>query len=260
MVVETVKTIPHVEAILAALLHANQGTLGEKLLGLYIYGSYQTGDFTIGTSDLDMTAVLTDELTEADLADLKNMHERFAAEHPEFAGRIETQYVSKAALQTFRTVRHPMANISPGEPFHLIEGGPDWLSNWWMIRDHGRTLYGPPPEEVIPEIADEEFFDVIRSYVYDAREWGKNYTHLGGESYTMLTMFRALYTLTHRKHVSKLDAMAWAKKVYPQHAEMIDKAIYWREYHAEATDDPAAMLPRVMEIVEFACGECDRLG
>ena len=251
--------IPHIEATLSDFFTANRDNLGEKLLGLYIYGSYMTGNFTIGTSDLDMTAVLADELNETDLRNLKAMHEQFAADHAYIAGRIECQYISKDALQTFRTVRHPMANISPGEPFHLIEGGPEWLSNWWMIRDHGRVLYGPPAKEVVPFINDEEFFDVIRSYVYEAREWGKNYTHLAGESYTILTMFRALYTLTHHTHVSKLDAMEWAKEAYPQYAQMIDKAIYWREHHAEVTDDPAAMLPRVMEIVEFACAECDRL-
>lgn len=253
------ETIPHIEKTITDFIAANQEALGGKLLGLYIYGSYMTGDFTIGTSDLDMTAVLTDDMTENDLANLKAMHEQFAADHAYIAGRIECQYLSKAALQTFRTVRHPMANISPGEPFHLIEGGHEWLSNWWMIRDHGRVLYGPPAEDVIPFIDDEEFFDVIRSYVYEARDWGKNYTHLAGESYTMLTMFRALYTLTHRKHVSKLDAMKWAKDTYPQYAEMIDKAIYWRVHHAEATDDPVLNHPKVMKIVEFACGECERL-
>lgn len=251
--------LAHIETILTDFIAVNRETLGDKLLGLYIYGSYMTGDFTVGTSDLDMSAVLTDELTEAELANLHAMHDRFAEDHPEIAGRIECQYISKADLQTFRTVRHPMANISPGEPFHAIEGGYEWLSNWWMIRDHGRTLYGPPPEEVIPPISDDEFFDVIRSYVYDARDWGKNYTHLAGESYTMLTMFRALYTLTHRRHVSKLTAARWAQETYPQYADMIEKAIYWREHHAEAADDPAEILPKVMEIVEFACGECERL-
>ncbi|MEE4194453.1 MAG: aminoglycoside adenylyltransferase domain-containing protein [Anaerolineae bacterium] len=253
------QVFPHIEAILTDFTAANQKALGSKLLGLYIYGSYMTGNFTIGISDLDMTAVLIEDLNETDLANLKAMHDQFAADHATIAGRIECQYVSKAALQTFRTVRHPMANISPGEPFHLIEGGHEWLSNWWMIRDHGRVLFGPPIQDVIPAIGDDEFFTVIRSYVVEAREWGSNYTHLAGMAYTTLTMFRALYTLAHRKHVSKLDAMAWAKEAYPQYAEMIDKAIYWREHHAEATDDPAFFHPIVMEIVEFACGECEQL-
>ena len=130
------QTIPHIEEILTDFIAANRAVLGEKLLGLYIYGSYMTGNFTVGTSDLDMAAVLMEDLSEDDLANLHVMHDQFAAAYPNIAGRIECQYVSQAALQTFRTVRHPMANISPGEPFHLIEGGYEWLSNWWMIRDH----------------------------------------------------------------------------------------------------------------------------
>ena len=112
---------------------------------------------------------------------------------------------------------------------------------------------------MIPPIADEEFFDVIRSYVEDAHEWGAKYTHLAGMSYTMLTMFRALYTLTHRKHVSKLTAAHWAQETYPQYAEMIDKAVYWREHHDVAADDPEMYHPKVMAIVEFACQEVRNL-
>ncbi len=259
MIFDPMKTHPEAGQILVDLLSAIQAVLGEKLAGFYGYGSFATGDFTEGISDLDTAALLKEELDEEDLAQLAAMHSAFADRHPAWCDRIETQYVSVSALRTFRTVRHPMANISPGEPFHLIEGGAEWLSNWWMIHQHGITLYGPPPEALIPPIADEEFFDVIVSYVREAPEWAQPYTALGSQAYTILTMCRALFTLRHRRHTSKQEAAAWARAAYPAWAELIDKAVYWRKHFASAEDDPADFFPRTLAYVDFAVAEVERI-
>jgi hypothetical protein len=255
MTFNPMQAYPAAAHILAELLRAIQAVLGEKLAAFYVYGSFATGDFTEGISDLDTTAVLKEELDEEDLAKLAAMHADFASRHPAWRDRIETQYVSVSALRNFCTVRHPMANISPGEPFHLIEGGAEWLSNWWMIRVHGITLYGAPPTEVIPPIADEEFFDVIASYVREAPEWALPYTAPGSQAYTILTMCRALFTLRHRRHTSKQAAAIWAREAYPQWADLIDKAVYWRENSATTQDDPAAFFPRTLAFVDFAVKE-----
>ena len=250
---------PAAAEILADLLRDILAVLGDKLAGFYVYGSFATGDFIDGISDLDTTALLKEELDQEDLARLDGMHTAFADRHPAWRDRIETQYVSASALRTFRTVRHPMANISPGEPFHLIEGGAEWLSNWWMIRAHGITLYGTPPEALIPPIADEEFFAVIASYVREAREWALPYTAPGSQAYTILTMCRALFTLHHRRHTSKQEAAVWAREAYPQWADLIDKAVYWREHFATTQDDPAAYFSRTLAFVDFAVEEVARI-
>ena len=252
MTFDPMQAHPEVAQILADLLRDIQAVLGEKLAAFYVYGSFATGDFTDGISDLDTTALLKEELVEEDLAKLAVMHADYASRHPAWRDRIETQYVSVSALRTFRTVRHPMANISPGEPFHLIEGGAEWLSNWWMIRAHGINLYGAQPADLIPPIADEEFFDVIASYVREAPEWALPYTAPGSQAYTILTMCRALFTLHHRRHTSKQAAAIWAREAYPQWADLIDKAVYWRENSATTQDDPAAIFPRTLAFVDFA--------
>jgi len=259
MIFDPMQAHPAAAHILVDLLHDIQAVLGEKLMGFYVYGSFATGDFTEGISDLDTTTLLKEELAEEDLAKLAAMHNAFADRHPDWRDRIETQYVTVSALRTFRTVRHPMANISPGEPFHLIEGGSEWLSNWWMIRQHGITLYGVPPAGMIPPIADEEFFDVIASYVREAPEWALPYTASGSQAYTILTMCRALFTLHHRRHTSKQAAAAWAREAYPQWADLIDKAVYWRENSATSQDDPAAFFPRTLAFVDFAVEETARI-
>jgi len=259
MTFDPMKAHPEAAQILVDLLSAIQAVLGEKLAGFYVYGSFATGDFTEGISDLDTTALLKEELDEEELAKLAAMHSAFADRHPAWCDLIETQYVSVSALRTFRTVRHPMANISPGEPFHLIEGGAEWLSNWWMIHQHGITLFGPLPAEVIPPIADDEFFAVIASYVREAPGWAKPYTALGSQAYTILTMCRALFTLRQRRHTSKQEAATWARAAYPAWADLIDRAVFWRENFATTQDDPAAFFPRTLAFVEFAVVEVERI-
>ena len=259
MTFDPMQAYPAAASILADLLRDIQAVLDEKLAGFYVYGSFATGDFTEGISDLDTSALLKEELAAEDLARLAAMHNAFADRHPDWCDRIETQYVTVNALRTFRTVRHPMANISPGEPFHLIEGGEEWLSNWWMIRKHGITLLGPPSADLIPPIDDEAFFEVIASYVHEAPEWALPYTAPGSQAYTILTMCRALFTLRHRRHTSKLAAAAWAREAYPQWADLIDKAVYWRENSATTQDDPAAFFPRTLAFVDFAVAEEARI-
>ncbi|MCC7206513.1 MAG: nucleotidyltransferase domain-containing protein, partial [Anaerolineae bacterium] len=123
-------TYPDVNAVLDALLTSMRRILGDRLIGLYLYGSLVWGDFDPDTSDIDMLAALASDLDDAEFAAVQAMHARVAAEHPRWNDRIEVQYHSAEGLRTFKAKASPMANISPGEPFHRITAGRDWLMNW----------------------------------------------------------------------------------------------------------------------------------
>ena len=56
------------------------GHFGPRLVGLYLFGSLAAGDFYAGRSDLDLFAVLDDEVTDAEIDALREMHERFEAD------------------------------------------------------------------------------------------------------------------------------------------------------------------------------------
>ena len=112
--------------------------LGEGLVGIYVYGSYVSGGFDPGVSDLDLVAVTSGEVDGIDLPGLDLMHSDFVSRHPEWSDRIEVVYVGLAALRSFRTSSGPLAVISPGEPFHLRdERVVEWLQNWYLIRETG---------------------------------------------------------------------------------------------------------------------------
>jgi hypothetical protein len=246
---------PNVNAVLEILLQRQQAIFGDKLIGLYLYGSTALGAFTDGISDLDLLAALTSDLTPAEAAAIEQMHARIVTALPEWDNRIEVQYYSKHALASFKTERHPMGNISPGEPFHIIEAGADWLMNWYHVLTSGITLYGVPPATIIAPVTTDEFITSITTMLL---EWDKGYLdHIQSrpaQAYVIITLCRGLYTLRHRQHVSKQAAAEWAMSAYPAWAALISHALTWR-LDPGAVVDHAATLPETLRFVSFMWDE-----
>ena len=220
---------PEINHLLDVLLASLQDVLGDNLVGLYLYGSLVWGDFDIEISDIDLLAALERDLTDVEATAIKHMHDTIAARFSTWDNRIEVQYYSKLGLKTFKTQSRPMGNISPGEPFHMITAGPDWLMNWYFVQEHGLTLFGPPPATLIDRVTLDEFVQRARD---DTVEWRNRMTRIQnvpGQSYAIMTMCRALYTIRFRQHVSKLKAVEWAASEFPEWAPLIKNAFIWRK-------------------------------
>ena len=90
---------------LAELTSLLMKELGDRLIGLYLFGSLASGAFHDGKSDLDLFAVITREVEEGDQFDaLASLHTAFVSAHPTWTERIEVGYVSHAVLQSFTEV------------------------------------------------------------------------------------------------------------------------------------------------------------
>jgi predicted nucleotidyltransferase len=221
---------PSINILLQSLFTEIQEILGDKLVGLYVYGSLAWGDFDYEISDIDLLAAVSSEIKEDELQSLENMHARFAGRNKEWDNRIEVQYNSTDALKTFKIKPSKMAVLSPGEPLHIVEAGIQWLPNWYFVQDYGITLFGPAPNTFIEPISKEEFIEAIKEQALGWREYVKNTMHSRPyQGYAILTMCRALYTLNNGEQVSKIKAARWFKKEIPEYAWLIDNAIKWRE-------------------------------
>lgn len=133
-------------ALLQMLSISIPKVLGEKVVGLYVYGSLVTGGYDDRVSDVDLLAVTTEDLDDETLERLCFMHTQIEKEDPQWSNRVEVAYLSTAGLRSFKTRTSPMINISPGEPIHRIQAGMDWLVNCYLVRTGGVTLLGPPPD------------------------------------------------------------------------------------------------------------------
>src|SRR6266702_3479560 len=131
-----------INELLESLLSSMQKILGEKLVGVYLYGSLVIGAFDPTISDIDLVAALASDLDDKEFEALQKMHVDFAYQHKEWDDRIEVCYISLAALQTVKTGTSQVANISPGEPFHTRETSIEWLISGYVVREKSITLYG----------------------------------------------------------------------------------------------------------------------
>jgi predicted nucleotidyltransferase len=245
---------PHINTILDHLLTGMQTILDGKLVGLYLFGSLVWGDFDDDLSDIDLLAAVTETLNEREFLALKKMQDAFVRDNPKWDNRVEIAYLSLHALKTFRTEDSLIGIISPGEPFHMKDAGKDWLVNWYMVREKGVTLYGPPPQEIIDPIAKAEFIQVVKDHMLWWRDYIHEVYHRGAQAYAILTMCRALYTVRNGEQVSKLQAATWVQGELPQWAALIQDAITWRKASRETNVDHAATIPQtqafVLEMIE----------
>ena len=245
-----------IEALLGRLTDEIRQSSNGSLVGFYVYGSLVTGDFDKDRSDIDLLAVIDSYLNGETFDRLDRMHARIVEDHPAWEDRIEVAYVPASALWNFRTHTGRIAVISPGEPFHLKAAGKDWLINWYMVREVGVTLFGPPPQTLIPEIPQPEFVDAVQDQAGAWKEWVYRMRTPGAQSYAVLTLCRALYTYTHGRQASKKQAALWAKSYLPQWAPLIQHSSLWlTEGHDEETGDEAGF----QETVRFVHDIADRI-
>jgi len=236
---------PEVRELLDSLLSRLQTVLGDRLVGLYLYGSLVMGDFDPDISDVDLMAATSGVLNDSQLRALDEMHRQIMSERPRWNGRIEIAYISLDALRTFKTKASQIAIISPGEPFHFKEAGEDWLINWYLVREKGITLYGPPPHEIIEPMTKDEYVQAVREQAFAWRDWIEGDFDRPYQGYAIITLCRALYTHVHGEQVSKQAAAQWAKGQLPEWSWLIDEAVRWREAAVEDSTkiDHAATMP-----------------
>ncbi len=245
---------PHVNNLLNQLLARMRQILGEKLAGLYLYGSLVTGDYDDDTSDVDLLAAITADLDATEFEALDKMHLSIVSERPQWNNRLEIAYLSLHALKTFKTQTSQIAIISPGEPFHFREAGIDWLMNWYVVREKGHTLYGPPPQSIIEPASKAEYVQAVQDHMRGWRKWVKDMPTRPSQAYAILTMCRGLYTYKNGEQVSKLQAARWAEQQLPEWAPLIRNALVWRKAWRDQGIDHAATFPDTLRFVNTVTG------
>lgn len=245
-----------VNTLLAALLPAVREEIGDALLGVYLYGSGASGGYLPGVSDVDLLAVTSRDVDGAGLTRLEKMHAGIACAYPSWDDRVEVQYMSRAALETFRTDPSTIVAVSPGEPIHFREAGWQWTMNWYDVEESGVVLHGPPFSTFVREVSREEFVAAVRGMM----PWWVAHAAVrarspGAQAYVILTMCRTLYTCQSGIQASKEAAAVWAQTALPAWADVIGRAVAWRR-GVRATVQPVGDigLRRTVDFVRFVHG------
>lgn len=199
------------DMVLSDLREAWRRALAGRLLGLYLHGSLVAGDFAVNRSDLDRR-------------------------HPQWAGRIEVEYVSLDAVRADPGRDHVIARISPGESLHLLPATTHRVVTWSAVHDHGRTLLGPPAGELLPAADPGLVSAALLDHVRDWPAWVLEMTPPGAQSYAVLTLCRAFQRLRHGRQLSKRQAAEQTITACPRWADLIAWARDWWYDSGQDTD------------------------
>jgi hypothetical protein len=192
--------------------------LRERLVGMYLYGSLATGDFSAATSDIDFVVVTEGDVSDAEVDALAAMHARLAARGGWLAS-LEGSYIPRASLRRWdpADARHP--HLSHDRPFQREEHGADWVIQRHVLREHGVVISGPPPRAWIDPVTPAQLREAVVALLGDF--WaghGCSDAFLRERAYQVFavqTMCRALHTLEHGEIASKPAAARWALDALP---------------------------------------------
>lgn len=232
------------EDVLADLGEAWHAALGDGLRGLYAHGSLVAGDFARRRSDLDVLAVLAIDPDETLIGTLATLHAGLDERHPEWAGRVEVEYISIGALRDL--AGHVIARISPGERLHLLPATRHRVVTWASVHDSGRRLIGPPAGESLPAFGPELVHAALRDHVRDWPAWVEAMITPGAQAYSVLTLCRAVQRLRFGRQLSKRRAADLTAPLFPEWADLIGWANTWW-YDDGPDDDPG----RGEEVADF---------
>jgi hypothetical protein len=159
------------------------------------------------------------------LEKLRTVHGELERAMPEWSGRVEVAYVGLPSLQSFRTMPHVIARISPGEPLNLRAADSGWLIDWFQAAATGVTLHGRAAADVIPPItADELRAESARQLAWWATRPPDDASD-AGLAYVVLLACRALYAIEHGRQTSKSGAGRWLARSHPAWASLAEASV-----------------------------------
>ena len=248
---EAVALDPTVLAVINRLKTSIVEVTGSSLVGLYVFGSLVEGDFDPDVSDIDLIAVLAGPPSESLATRLRLMHDDFARANPEWDNRIEVVYISKEGLAHCRTGTTSIGIISPGEPFHVVQAGREWILNWYPARANSVTLVGQPIPTLIPPIPAEEYIHELRLYLADFKNRINDDSPPGMQAYAILSICRGLHSIRKGYRLSKRQAASWARHEFPKWADLIEQAVGWRDRQRDTeAEDGRATIDQTSAFIE----------
>ena len=198
--------------VLADLAAAAQQALGDDLVGAYVQGSFALGAGDLH-SDCDFLVVVRRRPDAEQEAALRALHRDIPHRAGHWCRHLEGSY---AVAEDLRTVD------SLGAEWLYADHGADRLAwsdhcnqPWtrWILREHGITLTGPCPVELVDPVRARVLRDRaaagLATLTQDIWEWSPPRV-AWCQRYLVIQAARSLYTVRTARVASKRDALRWA--------------------------------------------------
>ncbi len=249
---------PDLNKVLRELVTSVRAILGDTLIGLYLQGSFATGDCD-EHSDVDFLAVIQQELSETELAALQAMHKRIFTIPIPWAQHLEGSYFPLEMLARYEPEQD--------RPFYIDNGSQELVrhdhdNTWvvrWTVREQGITLLGPPANEVIapipPEALHQEVIKTIQDWGAEIMSGKYSIDNRWAQPFAALSYGRMLHTLSTGQIHSKLAAAHWAEdNLDGRWADLLKRAWAERPFPGQKVHQPADPheLQETLDFIHFA--------
>lgn len=187
--------------------------MGNDLVGAYLQGSFALGDAD-EHSDCDFVIVVADRLTAEQESALRALHDEIPTRDGQWCQRLQGSYAPATDL------RH---NDRIGTRWLYVGHGSrtmQWLPHCntvvvrWILREHGVTVVGPPPSDLVVPISADMLRENARTQLLGFLDhmctWAWPFRVAWTQRYLVATYCRILYRLANGEVASKAVALQWA--------------------------------------------------
>jgi hypothetical protein len=207
---------PEVNQLLQKLLKETQTILDGQFVGMYLFGSLTSGDFD-QDSDIDVVIVTADEISDDTFSALQVMHERIYTGDSPWTIQLEVSYIPKRALWRYDPTNALHPHIDRGsDEFFMMQHDESWIVQRYVLHKRGITLAGPAPQTLIDPVLSSDLRQamlvILNGWASQILEEPAKIKQRGGQSYTVLSICRILYTLQYGTVVSKSAAARWVQE------------------------------------------------
>lgn len=207
----------------------------ENLIGIYLTGSLSYQAFNYNSSDVDITVILQNPVSPAELSAIKNFLALVENSFNTWARRLDCSYTPVEMLTSVLPPKKPRPWYWGGERILYAEApyGNEWSINNYLLYNYAISLFGPAFKELTKPINIEEVQKACLRDLFAEwepkktnRDWFKD-SHQ--QSYFILNLCRILYTVMCKSAGSKKIASSWVKKEYGiPWQDLINTAEQWQ--------------------------------
>jgi hypothetical protein len=234
------------------LASESRRVLGSNVVAVILHGSLTSEDFVATRSDIDVLVIVHRPLSDKRKQVLGGAVALTAQrEHAWIDFRVVTAATAERPQRVptldFYVGMHPgLANGVEIE--HGPSAEPDLLFEFAICREHGRSLVGPEPAELIGAVPNDWLLDVGDAYL---KRWQEIEYEDEHAELMVFTACRLWYRAAEARHCSKSDAARWVTRRSP---DLIAprSALRRRTTHAESSltqGDVMALLARVRTVL-----------
>lgn len=207
-----------------------RSVLGDELVGAYLIGSLALGGYEPGRSDVDAAAVVGRPLSVTEKEAVVGACRHEALPCP--ARKLELVLYARGRMPAFEL----NVNTGADEPLHAGFDASAEPAFWFVLdlaiaRGSGETLAGPPPADVVPEMARGELEAAVRQSL----DWFLS--HEAAADDLVLNACRTRRLLDEGMWSSKPEAGEWALARLPDRG-VVEAALALRRR------EPGVELPR----------------